>query len=47
MLLKKALIYVATVWFICSDLCPQIVNGKVFSLSEQEYLDILDALDRF
>ena len=30
-----------------SDLSPQIVNGKVFSLSEQEYLDILDALDRF
>ena len=47
MLLKKALIYVATVWLICSDLCPKIVNGKVFSLSEQEYLDILDALDRF
>ena len=47
MLFKKALIDVATVWFICSDLCPQIVNGKIFSLSEQEYLDILDALDTF
>ena len=47
MLKKEALVYVATVWFICSDLNPQIVNGKVFSLSEQEYLDILDALDRF
>lgn len=45
---KEAFVYAATIRFICCDLAIKQVNGKdVFCVSEEQHLDILDALEGF
>ena len=45
---KEAIVYAGTIRFICSELSIEQVNGKdYFCVSEEQHLDILDALEGF
>ena len=45
---KEAIVYAATIRFICSDFAIKHINGKDCSfVSEEQHLDILDALQGF
>ena len=45
---KNAIVYAATIRFICSDFVIKQINGKdCFQILEDQHLDILDALEGF
>ena len=45
---KEAIVYAATICFICSDFAIKHINGKDCScISEEQHLDLLDALQGF
>ena len=45
---KEAIVYAATIRFICSDFAIKRINGKDCScISEEQHLDILDSLQGF